>query len=80
MMHENLDDACYTWLVNAKSQNIFISATILTAKALFFGKELGCNDFHLSDGSLDHWKKKKVSLKTASGIIYKNQYLKPFLS
>ena len=51
-----------------------------TAKALFFGKELGCKDFHLSDGSLDRWKKKKVSLKTVSGIIYKNQYLEPFLS
>ena len=66
---ENLDDVCYTWLVNARSQNIPISAAILKAKALFFAKELGCNDFHASDGWLDRWKKRKnVSFKTVSGI------------
>ena len=37
---------------------------ILTAKAFFFAKELGCNDFHVSDGWLDRWKKRKnVSVK-----------------
>ena len=41
------------------SQNIFISTTILTTKALFFVNELGCNDFQLLDGWLDRWKKRK---------------------
>ena len=69
--YENLDKACYTWLVNARSQNIPISATMLKTKALYFAKELGCNDFHASDGWLDRWKKRtNVSFKTVSGISF----------
>ena len=62
---------CYTWLVNARSQNIPISATMLKTKALYFAKELGCNDFHASDGWLDRWKKRtNVSFKTVLGISF----------
>ena len=62
--YENLDGACHKWLVSARGQNIPISATILKTKALFFAKELGCNDFCASDGWLDQWKKRKnISLR-----------------
>ena len=68
--YENLDKVCYKWLVNARGQNIPISATMLKTKALSFVKELGCNDFCASDGWLDQWKKRKnVSFKTISGIF-----------
>ena len=65
---ENIDEACYKWLVNARSQSIPISAIVLKTKALYFAKEFGCNDFSASDGWLDRWKKRKnVSFKTVSG-------------
>ena len=43
--YENLDEACYKWLVNARGQNISISGTMFKTKAFFFSKELRCNDF-----------------------------------
>ena len=68
--YENLDEACYKWLVTVRGQNIPISATMLKTKALFFAKELGCNDFHASDAFLERWKKREnVSIKTISGTF-----------
>ena len=52
-LFENLNEASYKWVVHARSQNIPISVTMLKTKALFFAKELGCNDSHASDGWLD---------------------------
>lgn len=67
-LYENIDEACYKWLVNARSQIIPISAAVMKTKALYFAKEFGCNDFSASDGWLDRWKKRKnVSFKTVSG-------------
>ena len=57
--YENIDEACYKWLVNARDQSIPISATVLKTKALYLAKELGCNDFSGSDDWLDRWKKRK---------------------
>ena len=60
-----------------KCKEVFISITILTAKALFLAKELGCNNFYVSDGWLNRWKERNsVSFKAVSGIDYKKQYLK----
>ena len=68
--YENLDKTCYKWLVNTRGQNIPISATMLKTKALFFARELGCNDLRALDCWLDQWKKRKnVSFKTISGIF-----------
>ena len=66
--YENIDKACYKWLVMQEA--IPISATVLKTKALYFAKELGCNDFSASGGWLDRWKKRKnVSFKTISGLF-----------
>ena len=59
---ENIDETFYKWLVNARGRNILISATVLQTKALYFTKELGCNDFSTSDGWLDRCKKRKTFL------------------
>ena len=51
--HEDLDKACYMWLLNARHQSIPVSGTIFKVKALYFAKELGCECFQASDGWLD---------------------------
>ena len=68
--YEDLDKACYKWLLNARYQNIPVSGNILKFKALYIAKELGCDDkFKASDGWLDRWKKRcNISFKTVSGI------------
>ena len=69
-LNENLDKACYMWLLNTRHQSITVSGTIFKVKALHFAKELGCDDFQASDGWLDSWKKRiNVSFKTISGIL-----------
>ena len=69
-LYENLDAACYKWLVNAGGQSIPISVTMLKTKAHFFAKELGCNDFRASDGWFERWKKRKlVSFKSVLDIF-----------
>ena len=46
------------------------SATMLKTNALFFAKELVCNDFRTSNGWLDRWKKRKnVSFKKFLGTL-----------
>ena len=37
--HEDLDKACYMWLLNAWHQSIPVSGTIFKVKALYFAKE-----------------------------------------
>ena len=56
--YENLDKACYWWLLNTRHQSILVSETILKVKALYSAKELGCDNFQASDEWLDRWKKK----------------------
>ena len=70
--YENIDEACYKWLVNTRYRSIPISATVPKTKSLYFAKELGCNDFIASDGWLDRWKKRKnVSFKTIAGLFFR---------
>ena len=56
--YENIEEACYKWLVNARGRSILITATVLKTKALYFAKELRCNDFSASDGWTDKRKEK----------------------
>ena len=76
--YENIDEACYKWLVNARGRRIPTSATVLKTKALYFAKELVCDDFSASDGWLDRWKKRKnVSFKIISVLFtYVFQFLR----
>ena len=68
--HEDLDKACYMWLLNAQHQSIPVSGAIFKVKASYFAKELGCDSFQASDGWLDRWKKRyNVSFKTISSIF-----------
>ena len=36
VMYEVVDEACHTWLINARHRNMPISATVLKTKALYF--------------------------------------------
>ena len=67
---EDLDKACYKWLLNVRHQNMPVNGSMLKVKALYF-KELGLSDtFQASDWWLDRWKKRfNVSFKTISGIL-----------
>ena len=55
--YEDLGKACYMWLLNARHQSIAVSGTIFKVKDLHFAKELGCDSFQASHGSLGRWKK-----------------------
>ena len=69
-LNENLDEACYMWLLNTRHQNIPVSGTIFIVKALHFAKELGCDNFQASDGWLDRRKERNnVSFKTISVVL-----------
>ena len=56
--NEDLDKACYMWLLNARHQSIPVSGPIFKVKASYFAKELGCDSFQASDGWLNRWKKR----------------------
>ena len=67
---EDLDKACYMWLLNARHQSILLSGTIFNVKALCFAKELRCDSFQASGVVRQMDKKRnKVSFKTISGIF-----------
>ena len=64
-------EACYKWLINAKYQRIPISGAMLKAKALYFAKEFGDENFSASDGWFHQWKKRhNVSMREESGMSY----------
>lgn len=66
--YEQIDKACYTWLVNARTSNVPVSAAILKSRALCFAKELNVDSFTASGGWLYRWKGRyNVSFKTISG-------------
>ena len=46
----DLDKACYKWFLIVRHQNIPVSWLILKAKALYFAKEFGINNFQASNG------------------------------
>ena len=51
--HEDLDKACYMWLLNTRHQGSPVSGTIFKVKALYFAKQLGCGSFQAFDGRLE---------------------------
>ena len=59
--YENIDEACYKWLVNARGRNIPISATVLKTKA----KESGCNDF----SALNEWLVRPMEKKEKTFLL-----------
>ena len=69
--YEDMDKACYKWLLNARHQNIPISGTILKEKALYFAKELGCDtNFQASGGLIDGRNDSMFLLKQCQVFIY----------
>ena len=48
--HEDLDKACYLWLLTPRHQSIPVSGAIFKVKVLYFAKELGCDNCQASDG------------------------------
>ena len=65
---DDIDKACYQWLISARYKILPVNGIILKDKALYFGKELGLEEFMTSDGWLDQWKKRcNISFKVISG-------------
>ena len=52
-LYQLVDKACHTCHINARHQNIPISATVLKRKALYFAKVFSYEEFQASDGWLD---------------------------
>ena len=66
--YEQVNLACYKWVLIQRSENIPINGTILQEKALGFAKQLNIEKFQASDGWLHAWKTLyNVSLKEESG-------------
>ena len=65
---DDIDKACYQWLIRARHKNLPVNGIILKDKALYFGKDLGLEEFKAPEGWLDRRKKRyNVSLKVISG-------------
>ena len=65
---EQVDLACYKWLLIQRSENISINGTILQEKVLDFAKQINIEKFRASDGWLHTWKSRyNVSFKEVSG-------------
>ena len=66
--NKDLDEAVFTWLKNAHSNNIPVTGIIIKEKALSLAKSLELTDFQASDGWLDKWKQRyNVTFKTVPG-------------
>ena len=66
--YEKLDQAIFKWLLTVRSRDVAVSALILKTKAIDFAEKMSIENFHASDGWLDHWKKRyNVSFKKISG-------------
>ena len=66
--YEQVNLACYKWLLIQRSENISINGTILREKALAFAKESSIEKFQASDGWLHAWKARyNISLQEVSG-------------
>ena len=52
-LYQLVDKACHTCHINARHQNIPISAKVLKRKALYFAKVFSYEEFQASDGWLD---------------------------
>ena len=63
-----LDDLIFKWLLNVRSRNVVVSASILKTKAKELAEKINIKGFQASDGWLDRWKNRyNVSFKTVSG-------------
>ena len=56
--NKDLDEAVFTWFINARSSNIPVNEIIIKEKALSLAKSLELTDFRVSDGWLDKWKQR----------------------
>ena len=66
--YEQVNLACFKWLLIQKSENIPIHGKIIQEKALEFAKELNLEKFQASDGWLYSWKARyNISFKEVSG-------------
>ena len=66
--YEKLDQAIFKWLLTVRSRDVAVLALILKTKAVDFAEKMSIENFHASDGWLDHWKKRyNVSFKKISG-------------
>ena len=54
--YEQVNLACYKWLLIQRSENIPINGTILQEKALGFAKQLNIETFQASDCWFHSWK------------------------
>ena len=63
-----LDQAMFKWLLVARSRNVIVSALVFKTKAIEFAEKMNVENFKVSDGWLDRWKKQfNVTFKTVSG-------------
>ena len=66
--YEQVNLACFKWLLIQRSENIRIHGKIIQEKALEFAKELNLEKFQASDGWLHSWKARyNISFKKVSG-------------
>ena len=66
--NEQVNLACFKWLVIERSENIPIHEKIIQEKALEFAKEVNFEKFQASDGWLHSWKARyNISFKEVSG-------------
>ena len=69
--YPDIENAFFKWFLSQRGKSIPIDGTVIEEKGMKYAKELGANDFKVSDGWLEPWKK-KVRLFTFSiyFIIY----------
>ena len=64
----NLDQAMFKWLLVVRSRNVAVSVLVFKTKATEFAAKMNVENFEVSDGWLDCWKKRfNMSFKTVSG-------------
>ena len=67
-VHEDLDNALFTWFVNARSQGIPVSGPLLHEKGIQYGQTLYDSNFTISPAWIDRWKKRRgISSKIVCG-------------
>ena len=56
--HEDLDSAVYRWFLQVRERKLPVSSHILKEKAEKFAAAFGIEDFHCSNGWVDHFKQR----------------------
>ena len=66
--YEQVNLACYKWLLVQRSENTPVNGKVLQEKALDYAKQLNVEKFQASDGWLHAWKSRyNISFKEVSG-------------